>query len=46
MAAPIDIIKEYLVGLGFQVDQNSFNKIQQTIKDLGKLVEIKTAGMS
>lgn len=42
----VETIKEYLVGLGFEVDNASLNKFQQAIKDLSKQVEGHTSGMA
>lgn len=34
----LDVIKEYLVGLGFSTDMNSFNQAQKSVDDLGKKI--------
>ena len=42
----LDVIKEYLVGLGFQVNMNEYNKAKQAIEQVGKTVQSQTAGMA
>jgi hypothetical protein len=42
----MDVIKSYLVSLGFQVDNASYSKMQAAIKELSRAVETHTAGMS
>lgn len=42
----LDVIKSYLVALGFQVNQGEFNKAQGAINDLGRTVQTVTTGMS
>lgn len=42
----MDVIKDYLVSLGFSVDMNQFNRANKAINDLGKTIESQTAGMS
>lgn len=34
----IDLIKSYLVGIGFQVDENSFNKTQNSMNEADKTI--------
>jgi hypothetical protein len=41
-----DVIKSYLMALGFQVDNVSFNKMQDTLKKLDDTVKQKTSGMA
>ncbi|UUZ93231.1 hypothetical protein LJK87_17375 [Paenibacillus sp. P25] len=36
MAGPVDVIKEYLVSLGFKVDDQAVKKANKTIGDIGK----------
>lgn len=42
----LDVIKSYLVGLGFQVNQPEFAKAQGAINDLGRTVQSATSGMT
>jgi hypothetical protein len=40
----LDVIKSYLVSLGFQVDENAFNKAQQSMKNMDKTVGTFSSG--
>ena len=42
----IDVLKSYLVKLGFSVDAASYGKMQNTLKELSKAVESHTAAWS
>lgn len=42
----MDVIKEYLVSLGFQVKSNEFNNASKAITDLGQTIKSQTAEMS
>ena len=42
----LDVIKEYLVSLGFEVDNHEFNQAKQTVDKLGKVVQSNTSGMA
>lgn len=42
----METIKDYLVGLGFEVDQKEFHEAQKAIDGLGKLIQSSTAGMA
>jgi hypothetical protein len=46
MSSPMGIIKEYLVSLGFEVDDPSYRKINDTINDLSRTVQDHTGGMA
>lgn len=42
----MDVIKEYLVSLGFQVDNNEFNRAIRAINDLGQTVQSQASKMA
>lgn len=42
----LDVIKSYLVGLGFQVNQAEFAKAQGAVNELGRTVQTATSGMT
>lgn len=42
----LDIIKSYLVALGFTVNQQEFQRAQGAINDLGRTVQTATSGMA
>ena len=42
----METIKDYLVGLGFEVDQKEFHEAQKAINDLGKIIQSSTSGMA
>jgi hypothetical protein len=42
----LDIIKSYLVALGFQVNNSEFDKANKAVDDLGKTVQSVTSGMT
>ncbi|TWH46329.1 lytic transglycosylase domain-containing protein [Sporomusa sp. KB1] len=42
----LDVIKSYLVALGFQVNQPEFDKAQKAVNDLGRTIQSTTAGMA
>ncbi len=42
----LDVIKSYLVALGFQVNQAEFNKAQNAVNELGRTVQSATTGMT
>jgi hypothetical protein len=46
MAGSLDVIKSYLVSLGFSVDQNQYRQFNQLIEQAGKKVESHATGMS
>jgi len=46
MPPPDDVIKNYLISLGFSVDNASYNKMQGTLKSLSDNVAEKTSGMA
>ncbi len=46
MEGPLDVIKSYLVSLGFTADQGQFNKVKQTLAALDKGVSDSAGGMS
>ena len=41
----LDVIKSYLVGLGFQVNQAEFNNATNKLKEVDKVVSTTTASM-
>ena len=41
-----DVLRSYLVSLGFQVDNAAYNKLKDTLNKLAELSEAKTASMS
>jgi hypothetical protein len=42
----IDVLKQYLVSLGFSVNNEQFNKMNQTLTDMSKTVQTHTEGMT
>ena len=46
MPGDFETLKEYLVALGFSVDQTQYNKFKNTLDSLDKLVEKHTDGMA
>jgi len=42
----LDVIKSYLVALGFQVNQPEFDKAQNAVTGLGRTIQTATAGMT
>lgn len=42
----LDVIKEYLVALGFEVDMPEYDKAKGAINQLGRVVQSETAGMA
>jgi len=42
----IETIKSYLISLGFSVNNNEFNKVNQALNDLSKNVQNTTSGMA
>jgi hypothetical protein len=42
----LDTIKSYLVGLGFQVNNDEYNQATRTINELGRVVQSQTTGMA
>ena len=45
MAADFETIKDYLVGIGFSVNQQQLKKFTGVLEDIGKKVEVKSASM-
>jgi hypothetical protein len=42
----LETIKSYLVGLGFQVNNEEYNQATRTVNELGKVIQTSTAGMA
>lgn len=42
----VETIKSYLIGLGFQVEQEEFTQATRTINELGKTIQTSTAAMA
>jgi hypothetical protein len=42
----LDTIKDYLVGLGFKVNNDEYNQATRTINELGRVVQSQTAGIA
>ena len=45
MAGPYETIKDYLVGLGFKVDDPSLRQFEQKMRDVNRFVEAQTGAM-
>jgi hypothetical protein len=46
MPSQADVIKEYLVSLGFQVDNDALNKFKDSLENLSKMLQEKASSMS
>ena len=46
MANPIDVIKSYLVNIGFSTDLNTYQKSKEVLKNMEDYVTARTSGMA
>jgi hypothetical protein len=46
MAAPYEVLQEYLVGLGFKIDKPGFDQFKRVLDDVSRFAHEKTSGMA